>query len=289
MVNSNMKKNNYQIQKESKEIALYIEFKDVSDETLMDILKHSSDSITQSVAETFLTTRGGAETYQLAIDFCKEGSYKKRAIGANILGQIANISIHEVNTAFDLLNELAMNDKSASVRSSAICSMAHRYNHNNNFVVRLINLCFRMVNDKSVYVRQGIAFALSQVKDDSTISLLITLCKDTHDTVKNWAAFAVNCNEYDTEELRNCFVAMLSSKDPEVKREAIIGLGRWKDQRVIPMLVYELSQETVYDDFIEAAGNIGDKLFLPSLELLLKIYSDDDGVIQRAMDKIIQN
>ena len=284
-----MKKNNYQIQKENKEIVFYIEFKDVSDETLMDILKHSSDSIAKSVAETFLTTRGGANVYQLAIDFCKEDSYKKRAIGANILGQITNISIHEVNTAFDLLNELAMNDKSASVRSSAICSMAHRCNQNKNFAVWLLNLCFQMINDKSVFVRQGIAFALSQVKADSAIVLLITLCKDAHDTVKNWAAFAVNCNEYDAEELRNCFVSMLSSKDPEVKREAIIGLGRWKDPRVIPMLVYELSQETVYDDFIEAAGNIGDKLFLPILASLLEIYSDDDGVIQNAMDKIMQN
>jgi len=114
-------------------------------------------------------------------------------------------------------------------------------------------------------VRVSTAFALSVFKNRASIPLLIKLLKDTHSEVKNWAAFAVNVNNYDTPEIRNCFVLLLDEKNFEARFEAIIGLAKRQDKRVTQILIHELSQERIYDEMVEVTAYLGDVSLLPTL------------------------
>lgn len=99
----------------------------------------------------------------------------------------------------------------------------------------------------------------------ASIPLLIKLLKDSHSEVKDWAAFAVNVNGYDTPEIRNCFVLLLNENNFDVRYEAIIGLSKMKDKRVTEVLMKELSKDVVYDEMVEVAGYLGNVALLPVL------------------------
>ncbi|HBD0429748.1 TPA: HEAT repeat domain-containing protein, partial [Escherichia coli] len=205
-------------------------------------------------------------------------------IGAFILGQI-KICKKCKDNVFNILNNMALNDKSACVRATAIESTAQRCKKNPIYSPKIVEQSQITAFDKSTNVRRATAFAISVINDKATIPLLINLLKDPNGDVRNWAAFAININKYDNSDIRDCFVEMLQDKNEEVRIEAIIGLSYRKDKRVLSVLCDELKKNTVYDDIIEAAGELGDKTLLPVLDTMLYKF-DDNEIITSAIDKL---
>ena len=131
---------------------------------------------------------------------------------------------------------MALNDKSACVRATAIESTAQRCKKNPIYSPKIVEQSQITAFDKSTNVRRATAFAISVINDKATIPLLINLLKDPNGDVRNWAAFAININKYDNSDIRDCFVEMLQDKNEEVRIEAIIGLSYRKDKRVLSVL-----------------------------------------------------
>ena len=196
-----------------------------------------------------------------------------------------NLDSHNSDNVFNILNNMALNDKSACVRATAIESTAQRCKKNPIYSPKIVEQSQITAFDKSTNVRRATAFAISVINDKATIPLLINLLKDPNGDVRNWAAFAININKYDNSDIRDCFVEMLQDKNEEVRIEAIIGLSYRKDKRVLSVLCDELKKNTVYDDIIEAAGELGDKTLLPVLDTMLYKF-DDNEIITSAIDKL---
>ena len=137
---------------------------------------------------------------------------------------------------------MALNDKSACVRATAIESTAQRCKKNPIYSPKIVEQSQITAFDKSTNVRRATAFAISVINDKATIPLLINLLKDPNGDVRNWAAFAININKYDNSDIRDCFVEMLQDKNEEVRIEAIIGLSYRKDKRVLAVLCDELKK-----------------------------------------------
>ncbi len=132
-----------------------------------------------------------------------------------------------------------------------------------------VRLAIEFCSDKN-YIRRDIgAFILGQIK----------ICKKCEDNVFNIL------NNMALNDIRDCFVEMLQDKNEEVRIEAIIGLSYRKDKRVLSVLCDELKKNTVYDDIIEAAGELGDKTLLPVLDTMLYKF-DDNEIITSAIDKL---
>ncbi|KEQ01936.1 hypothetical protein SASC598J21_002860 [Snodgrassella alvi SCGC AB-598-J21] len=163
---------------------------------------------------------------------------------------------------------MTLNDQSAIVRSYAVSSFGHRCEKaKKKYADTLLSLAQSTVLDKSVMVRVSTAFALSVFKNRASIPLLIKLLKDTHSEVKNWAAFAVNVNDYDTPEIRNCFVLLLDEKIFEARFEAIIGLAKRQDKRVTQILIHELSQERIYDEMVADIASLVSNLWKTTVSI----------------------
>ncbi|MHC5224680.1 HEAT repeat domain-containing protein [Ignatzschineria sp. LJL83] len=269
----------------------FMECQKLTDQELISYLDNRKAVIRRGAASE-LQMKGGKEICNIAKLLCDDLFYQKREIGAFILGQIRGIEKKDLDDIFELLRGLSLTDKSALVRSSALCAMAHRYGYceDSKWAEKLIESCSILVQETSVFVRQSVAFALSLIKDIRTIYLLENLSKDSSNLVKNWAAFAINIHKYDTAEIRESFVEMLNSQDREIQLEAITGLSRVKDQRVVAVLKQELlcalESDTVLDDIIRAVSDLGDSGFIPLLEQLVKQYYDEDGFIQNTIDSL---
>lgn len=275
--------NTYQKRKASKEYGLYNQCKKLNDDELFRLLD-DHNSLKRISSARVLQLRGGQDAVRLAIEFCSDKNYIRRDIGAFILGQIKICKKCEDNV-FNILNNMALNDKSACVRATAIESTAQRCKKNSIYSPKIVEQSQITAFDKSTNVRRATAFAISVINDKATIPLLINLLKDPNGDVRNWAAFAININKYDNSDIRDCFVEMLQDKNEEVRIEAIIGLSYRKDKRVLSVLCDELKKNTVYDDIIEAAGELGDKTLLPVLDTMLYKF-DDNEIITSAIDKL---
>lgn len=234
------------------------------EDKLIALLGHNNFKLSLEAARVLLL-KGGSRVIKVAQINCFSNNYRTRALAAFILGEI-HLSTKEEKQVIDKLSDLALTDKSATVRSYAVVSFGRRCNEaKKNFSDSLISLAENTILDKSVNVRQSTAFILSMFDNKASIPLLIKLLKDSHSEVKDWAAFAVNVNGYYTPEIRNCFVLLLNENNFDVRYEAIIGLSKMKDKRVTEVLMKELSKDVVYDEMVEVAGYLGNVALLPVL------------------------
>ena len=259
----------YDKNQEDFEFQYWEQCRHLSEKELVALLSHDNFSLSLEAAKALLLI-GGSKVIKLAQADSYNNSYKRRALAAFILGQI-KLNTKEEKISLKILYDLALNDQSAIVHSYAVSSFGHRcFGHRcekakKKYADTLLSLAQSTVLDKSVMVRVSTAFALSVFKNRASIPLLIKLLKDTHSEVKNWAAFAVNVNDYDTPEIRNCFVLLLDEKNFEARFEAIIGLAKRQDKRVTQILIHELSQERIYDEMVEVTAYLGDVSLLPTL------------------------
>jgi HEAT repeat protein len=66
---------------------------------------------------------------------------------------------------------------------------------------------------------------------------------DSDDDVRDWAVFGLgNLGDADSEGIRDAIFARLNDSNEDVQEEAMVGLAKRKDQRVLPALIAALSQ-----------------------------------------------
>lgn len=236
----------------------------LSEKELVALLSHDNFNLSLEAAKA-LQLIGGSKVIKLAQADSYNNSYKRRALAAFILGQI-RLNTKEEKNSLKILYDLALNDQSAIVRSYAVLSFGQRYKGiKNKNLDSLLALAQKTILDKSFKVRANTAIALSMFDYEVSIPLLIKLLKDTHSEVKNWAAFAVNVNGYDTPEIRNCFVLLLKENNFDVRYEAITGLAKRLNKSVAQLIIQELSEDKIDDRMIELISYLRDDSLLPVL------------------------
>lgn len=254
----------YDKNQEDFEFQYWEQCRHLSEKELVALLSHDNFSLSLEAAKALLLI-GGSKVIKLAQADSYNNSYKRRALAAFILGQI-RLNTKEEKNSLKILYDLALNDQSAIVRSYAVLSFGQRCKGiKNKNLDSLLALAEKTILDKSFKVRANTAIALSMFDYEVLIPLLIKLLKDTHSEVKNWAAFAVNVNGYDTPEIRNCFVLLLKENNFDVRYEAITGLAKRLNKSVAQLIIQELSEDKIDDRMIELISYLRDVSLLPVL------------------------
>lgn len=254
----------YDKNQEDFEFQYWEQCRHLSEKELVALLSHDNFNLSLEAANALLLI-GGSKVIKLAQADSYNNSYKRRALAAFILGQIRLNTKEKINS-LKILYDLALNDQSAIVRSYAVLSFGQRCKGiKNKHLDSLFALAQKTILDKSFKVRANTAIALSMFDYEVSIPLLIKLLKDTHSEVKNWAAFAVNVNGYDTPEIRNCFVLLLKENNFDVRYEAITGLAKRLNKSVAQLIIQELSEDKIDDRMIELISYLRDVSLLPVL------------------------
>ena len=102
------------------------------------------------------------------------------------------------------------------------------------------------------------AFALGKFTDDPVaVQTLLPLTLDVDDDVRDWATFGIGAlGKLDSPEIRDALVSRLNDSFEDVRQEAMVGLARMKDQRVLSSLLFALEQPTVVGILIDAANEM---------------------------------
>ncbi len=113
----------------------------------------------------------------------------------------------------------------------------------------------------STAVRSSTVHALSGRDDPVSISRLIALSRDVDADIRNWATFGLGQQtDVDTSELRTALLERIGDTDDElaaeIRGEALIGLARRHDSRVLPHIEAEIARPFNGAWCIEAAATM---------------------------------
>ncbi len=116
---------------------------------------------------------------------------------------------------------------------------------------------------------------------DAVVSCLIALTRDDDEDVRDWACFALGTqlSDVDSPQLRDALADRLGDEHDDTRCEALLGLARRVDGRILPILRQRLTAPNVYALEIEAAGALGDQ----SLNTLVRAHLAgwDDEVVPK--------
>jgi HEAT repeat protein len=204
--------------------------------------------------------RGGREEFEIAERLAKSNLPQERRVAADILAQLGWQDSTYLSESTEILLRL-LEDPDTAVLQAAAIACGHRKSPRS--VARLVELAEHPSNE----VRYGVSYGLAGQDEPAAIAALALLSKDQDRQVRDWATFALaSQTDLDTPELREALRARLTDSDPEVRGEALVGLGRRHDEHLKSAVLKELNGQFHGDWAFEAAEAIADPDFIPALE-----------------------
>ena len=219
--------------------------------------------------------RGGETEFRAGIQLLASNNPMERVVGADVLAQLGwrdRAFLDETVAA--LLS--ALSDQDVSVVQSAIFALGHRASP------RAIPALLPFVDHASTDLRYAVVHGLMPHDTPEVVEALAKLSGDTDPDVRNWATFALGSQlESDSHSLRKALRDRLADSDPEVRGEALVGLARRHDSSVATEVMRELESDSYGGWAIEAAGLLGDAMFLSALRTLRRRLTGENAVLFR--------
>jgi HEAT repeat protein len=199
-------------------------------------------------------------------------------LGADILGQLGNPQRAYPDESLAILCRMLESEKDEEV----LCAAAVGLGHLND--TRAAAPLARLQDHPSAEVRSSIVHALLTQEEAPAISALIALSADENDHVRDWATFGLGSQiDTDTPEIRETLIRRIADPHDDTRAEALMGLARRRDKRVVEPLRQELSSECVGTLVVEAAREIGDARLYSALVALQEWWDLDEALLEEAI------
>lgn len=229
---------------------------------------------------TILQCRGTREVFDAAVELCTSPIPRERELGADILGQIGTPERAFPEESVDVLLRMLEGESNVQVLYSVAVALGHRGDP------RCIAPLSRLRRHPSADVRFGVVMGLLTFDDEMAVQSLIELSRDEDEDVRNWATFGLGSQiDADTWEIRQALLQRLDDEHHETRGEAMVGLARRQDGRVIEPLIRELSSDWVSVLAIEAAREMPDPRLHAPLRALRDRWPEDDDALTEAIDR----
>ncbi len=145
--------------------------------------------------------------------------------------------------------ELVETENDTQPLASGIHALGHL---DNSEAVPLIS---RFSGHPSADVRFAVACALGSYSNlPLSVTNLLALMRDANADVRDWATFGLGVlGDCDSPEIRDALTCRLADQNEDVREEAMVGLAKRKDERVLPNLLEALQQPSVTVRVTESA------------------------------------
>ena len=210
------------------------------------------------------------------VELTQSKDQKIRRIGIDILAQFGlpqRLFLKQtLELYFDLLN--------IETEPKVLRSLLYAIGYNNNKLNKgqIEKLCTFSDNDNEL-VKEGLVFSLISIDNKKAIETLIKLTKDKLSHIRNWATFGIGTQiGRDDKNIREALWHRINDKHQETKLEAVVGLAKLKDSRIIEIIKRELMDGEHGTLLFEAIIETGDKRFLPLLRKNLKSIKEDTNI-----------
>lgn len=170
-----------------------------------------------------------------------------------MLAQLGKTAEHPTNSfpeeSYAVVTKALERERELWPLNSAIAALGHLDD------ARAVPLIAAFQSHPSSEIRFSVACALGSFPNDTiSVNTLMTLLEDTDDDVRDWATFGLGVlGDHDSPELRDALCRKLKDPDEDVREEAMAGLAKRLDTRILPSLIDGLGQPEPSGRVIEAA------------------------------------
>lgn len=224
-----------------------------------------------------LNWKGTREVLQRAEQLCGSRCVRERCLGADMLGQLGVPERVFPAESCSLLRGL-LEDADDRVLRAALAGLSHQSD------AKAVPLVARLSGHPDPDMRYAVVLALTAYESASAIECLISLSRDPDAHVRDWATFGLGTQmESDIPQLRDALADRLEDPDDDARGEALVGLARRKDQRVVEVLKRELRSDCIGTLPIEAAELIASTELHSELVALRDWWDTDSELLDRAI------
>ncbi len=216
-----------------------------------------------------LRSRPSNELFTKCVSLVKSKNVKKRLIGIEVLSQLGVSPRPFIDETLKVFFDILRKEKINDVISTILYGIGH---NNENLTNSNIKFLCSFMNNKNIDVKHGLVFALGGIENDIAIETLIVYSKDRSNVVRDWATFNLGTQiDIDTPVLRKALWNRVNDKNIIVRREAIHGLARRKDNNIKDYIIKELEPiDSNCSILLESIEELNDNEFIPILEQILK-------------------
>lgn len=186
----------------------------------------------------------------------------ERKVGCDLLGVLAELNESLREPVLFALLPLAERESDHDVQAAMTRALGVTRDE------RAVPALLRLAAHPSEDVRAFVAWSLPiGAAGQAVIDVLIGLSEDPDDDVRNWATFALGTQcQVDAPEIRAALWARVDDEHSEVREEAINGLARRRDRRIVPRVARLLDGSGVSFHTFTAVACLGDPALLPHLD-----------------------
>jgi HEAT repeat protein len=207
-------------------------------------------------AVQWLRRLGTRQVFDKAVEWTESAEPLVRARGVDIIAQLGKTAEHPSNSfpqeSYDVVVKVVRREREVRPLDSAISALGHMDDP------RAVPLVAAFHSHPSESIRFAIAFALGSFPNEPlSVRTLLTLMRDADADVRDWATFGVGVlGDQDSPEIREALSRRLNDDDVNAREEALVGLAKRHDTRVLPYLINELEQSSVSCRVAEAADTL---------------------------------
>jgi len=207
-----------------------------------------------------LHLRGGRDVFEQACKLCASPEGCERHVRADILGQLGTPNHRVPEETLAVLLGMLEREQEPDVRNSIAVALG---NSRHLCAVEPLEHLKEHPDDRVSY---GVVFGLLCQEHELAIRTLTELSTDPDTDVRDWAMFGLGSQiEADTPAIREALVARLTDENEYIRGEAMVGLARRNDRRMVEPLLTELEVGWFGSLLTEAAAEIGDPRLYPVL------------------------
>ena len=138
----------------------------------------------------------------------------------------------------DALLNLVRHDRDRRVLIAAVSALGHLRNR------RCEPDLIALKNHSEEEIRHGVAFALRGTNEPASVQALLELMEDPNERARDWATTSIGQTvSVDGAEIRAALLRRANDSDVLTRAEALHGLARRRDERVVPYLIANLPLE----------------------------------------------
>lgn len=199
---------------------------------------------------------GSRQVFEMAVKWTESTESLTRARGLDVIAQLGRTAVRRSNSfpeeSYEVVVKAIQREREIQPLCSAISALGHLEDP------RGIPLIAGFHSHGSDDVRFNVACALGSYPNDSlSVRTLLTLMEDADAEVRDWATFGLGAlGDRDSPEIREALFRRLNDEDVNAREEALVGLAKRHDTRILPCLMKELDQPEVTCLVVEAASTL---------------------------------
>lgn len=215
-----------------------------------------------------LHRRGSPATFACVESLVRSPSARRRTLGLDIAAQLGIPAPDGSGEPYALeatqaMLVAALDERHAGVLQSAIAGLGHRP------VAAALPAMLAHAGHADARVRFALAYALASYPLPEATTALMGLAADRDDDVRDWATFSLGTlNESDDDAIRSLLWTNAHDSNRDVRGEAVVGLARRSDPRVIALLRDRLLDDDCRVYELEAAEEMPRPELLEPLQRL---------------------